>query len=45
MIKSYYKSVCDRILGIIVLSGKTCTIEVLSDEGYFRLLDEKMNEK
>ncbi len=45
LIKRYYKLVRDRVPKIIEASGKTCVYETLSDEGYLRLLDEKLNEE
>ena len=41
----YHKLVRDRIPEIIEASGKTCTWEILSDEVYLQLLDEKLNEE
>lgn len=41
----YNKLVRDRIPDIIKESGKSCTIEVLSDFDYIRMLDEKLGEE
>ena len=41
----YNKLVRDRIPEIIEAEGKTCVCEVLSDEDYLRLLDQKLNEE
>lgn len=41
----YNKLVRDRIPEIIEADGKTCVCEVLSDEDYLRLLDQKLNEE
>lgn len=41
----YNKLVRDRIPDIIEAAGKTCTVEVLSEEEYLRFLDEKLNEE
>ena len=35
----------DRIPEIVMASGKKCTIEVLSDEEYLTMLDEKLDEE
>ena len=43
--KSFYKLVRDRIPEIIEADGKTCVCEMLSDEEYIRLLDQKLNEE
>lgn len=43
--KAYNKLVRDRIPEIIELSGKTCTVETLSDEKYLVMLDAKLNEE
>ena len=46
MIKKHYnKLVRDRIPEIIEASGKTCTIEILSNDDYLRLVDAKMDEE
>ena len=39
------KLVRDRIPEIIELSGKTCCVEVLSDENYLRMVDAKLDEE
>lgn len=41
----YNKLVRDRIPEIIESSGKTCTTEILSSEGYLRMLDAKLDEE
>lgn len=41
----YNKLVRDRIPEIIEAEGKTCVCDVLSDEDYLRLLDQKLNEE
>ncbi len=41
----YNKLVRDRIPEIIRLSGKSCTIEALSDADYIRMLDAKLDEE
>ncbi len=41
----YNKLVRDRIPDIIKESGRSCTIEVLSDFDYIRMLDEKLGEE
>lgn len=43
--KRYYKLVRDRIPEIIEASGKTCTVEVLSDEDYLKMVDAKLDEE
>ena len=43
--KVYNKLVCDRIPEIIEVSGKTCTVETLTDEKYIAMLDAKLNEE
>ena len=45
MIKKYNKLVRDRIPEIIETSGNTCVTEILSDEGYLRMLDAKLDEE
>ncbi len=46
MIKKHYnKLVRDRIPEIIEASGKTCTIEILSNDDYLRMVDAKMDEE
>lgn len=42
---TYHKLVRDKIPEIIEADGKTCVYEVLSDEDYLRLLDQKLNEE
>lgn len=41
----YNKLVRDRIPEIIEASGKTCTVEVLSDEEYLKMIDAKLDEE
>ena len=41
----YNKLVRDRIPEIIESSGKTCTVEILSDEDYLRMIDAKLDEE
>lgn len=41
----YNKLVRDRIPEIIESSGKTCTVETLSDEDYLRMVDAKLDEE
>ena len=41
----YNKLVRDRIPEIIELSGRTCTIEYLSDDDYLRMLETKLDEE
>ena len=41
----YNKLVRDKIPEIIEESGKTCEIEILSDEGYLQMLDKKLDEE
>ena len=41
----YHKLVRDRIPEIIKSSGKTCITEILSDEEYLKMVDEKFNEE
>ena len=41
----YHKLVRDRIPQIIESQGKTCVTEVLSQEVYLQMLDEKLNEE
>lgn len=41
----YRKLVRDRIPEIIRQSGKSCTTEILDDEAYLQMLDEKLNEE
>ncbi len=45
MIKTYNKLVRDRIPEIIEASGKTCEIEILSDEEYLKMIDSKLEEE
>ena len=45
MTKQYNKLVRDRIPEIIQSAGKSCTIEVLSDEDYLRMIDAKLDEE
>ena len=42
---TYNKLVRDRIPEIIHSSGKTCSIEILSDEEYLKLVDAKLDEE
>ena len=42
---AYNKLVRDRIPKIIEASGKTCTIEILSDADYLRMVDAKLDEE
>lgn len=44
-IKIYNKLVRDRIPEIIEASGKTCVMEILSDEAYLKMLDAKLDEE
>lgn len=41
----YHKLVRDRIPEIIETSGKTCEIEILSDEDYLFMVDAKLDEE
>ncbi len=41
----YNKLVRDRIPEIIETSGRSCAIEILSDEDYLRMLDAKLDEE
>ena len=43
--KVYNKLVRDRIPEIIEADGKNCVYEILSDEDYVYLLDQKLNEE
>lgn len=45
MNKTYNKLVRDRIPEIIEGTGKRCTVEVLSDEDYLRMVDAKLDEE
>lgn len=42
---TYNKLVRDRIPEIIHSSGKTCSIKILSDEEYLKLVDAKLDEE
>ena len=41
----YHKLVRDKIPEIIENQGKTCVTEILSQEAYIQMLDEKLNEE
>lgn len=41
----YHKLVRDRIPEIIEATGKTCKTQILSQEEYLQLLDEKLTEE
>ena len=41
----YNKLIRDRIPEIIEVSGKSCVIEVLSDEEYLKMIDAKLDEE
>lgn len=41
----YYKLIRDRIPEIIESTGKTCVIEILSDEDYLKMVDAKLDEE
>ncbi len=43
--KQYHKLVRDKIPEIIERSGKTCRTEVLDDDAYLAMLDEKLGEE
>lgn len=43
--KTYNKLVRDRIPEIIESSGSTCVTEVLSDDEYIKMIDEKLDEE
>lgn len=45
MSKQYHKLVRDKIPAIIEAAGKTCRTEILNDEAYLQLLDEKLTEE
>lgn len=45
MRKQYHKLVRDNIPEIIEATGKTCRTEVLSQEAYLAMLDEKLGEE
>ncbi len=42
---TYHKLVRDKIPEIIKASGKTCTMEILSDDAYLKMLDTKLDEE
>ena len=42
---SYNKLVRDRIPDIIQEEGNGCTVEILKDDAYLRMLDEKLGEE
>ena len=42
---TYNKLVRDKIPEIIEASGKTCEVEILSDEEYLQMLDKKLDEE
>lgn len=44
-VKAYNKLVRDKIPKIIEESGKTCTVETLTDEKYIAMLDAKLTEE
>lgn len=44
-VKVYNKMVRDKIPEIIEMSGKTCTVETLTDEKYIVMLDAKLTEE
>ena len=44
-VKVYNKLVRDKIPEFIESSGKTCTVETLTDEKYIAMLDTKLNEE
>lgn len=44
-IERYHKLVRDKIPEIIEASGKLCKTEILSDEEYRKLVDEKLDEE
>ena len=44
-IRTYNKLVRDRIPEIIEASGKSCSVETLTDEAYLAMLDAKLNEE
>lgn len=43
--KTYHKLVRDRIPEMIEADGKNCICEILGDEDYIVLLDQKLNEE
>lgn len=45
MSRRYNKLVRDRIPEIIEESGATCVTEILSEEEYLRMIDEKLDEE
>lgn len=45
MAKQYHKLVRDKIPAIIETTGKTCRTEVLSQDAYLAMLDEKLSEE
>ena len=45
MKKTYNKLVRDKIPEIIEGQGKTCVVEILSDEEYLRMVDAKLDEE
>ncbi len=45
MVKKYNKLVRDKIPEVIEASGKSCVLEVLSDEKYLEMLDLKLDEE
>lgn len=45
MAKEYHKLVRDRIPEIIEKTGRTCRTEILSEEAYLAMLDEKLCEE
>ncbi|MFI3327015.1 MAG: nucleoside triphosphate pyrophosphohydrolase [Clostridia bacterium] len=44
-VKTYNKLIRDKIPKIIEATGKTCTVETLSDEKYIQMLDLKLGEE
>ncbi len=45
MTKTYHKLVRDRIPEIIESTGAVCKTEILSDEDYLKMIDEKLDEE
>ena len=45
MVKIYHKLVRDKIPQIIEAGGNTCTTQILSQESYLKMLDEKLTEE
>lgn len=45
MVAHYNKLVRDRIPEIIEASGKTCKTEILPDDEYLKMIDEKLDEE